>query len=78
MGQLDIPFRGHCDSGRLEPLSDIKNIDTSTGNFRAILRLHSRGNSEFAAHLKKSPFNATYLSLDIQNELITLLGDEIV
>ena len=28
MGQLGIPFRGHRDSGRLEPVSDIKDIYT--------------------------------------------------
>ena len=33
MGQFNIPFRGHRDSGCLEPISDIKDIDTSTGNF---------------------------------------------
>ena len=33
MGQLGIPFRGHRDSGRLEPVTDIKKIDTSAGNF---------------------------------------------
>ena len=35
------------------------------------------GNFELAAHLKKLPSNATYLSPDIQNELITLIGEEI-
>ena len=65
MGQLGIPFRGHRDIGRLEPVSNIKNIDTSTGNFRAILPLHSMGNSELAGHLKESPSNAKYLSPDI-------------
>ena len=39
MGQLGIPFRGHWDSGRLEPVSDIKDIDILTGKFRAILQL---------------------------------------
>ena len=66
MGQLGIHFRRHRDSGRLEQVSDIKDINTSTGNFRAILQLHCMGNSEFAAHLKESPSNATYLSPDIQ------------
>ena len=33
MGQLGIPFRGQWDSGRLKLVSDIKDIDTSTGNF---------------------------------------------
>ena len=36
------------------------------------------GNSELAAHLKESPSNATYLSTDIKNELITLIGEEIL
>ena len=36
------------------------------------------GNFELAAHLKESPSNATYLSPDLQNELITLIGEEIL
>ena len=48
MGQLGIPFRGYRDGGRLEPVCDIKDINTSTGNFRAILQLHSMGNSDLA------------------------------
>ena len=36
------------------------------------------GNSEIAAHLKEFPSNATYLSPDIQNELITLISEEIL
>ena len=48
MGQFSISFRGHRNSGRLEPVSDIKDIiDASTGNFRATLQLHSIGNSGF-------------------------------
>ena len=78
MGQLDIPFRGHRDSGCRVLVSDIKDIDTSTENFRAILQLHSKGNSGLAAHLKGSPSKATYLSPDIQNELIILIGKEIL
>ena len=34
-------------------------------------------NSKLAAHLKESP-NSTFLSPDIQNELITLIGEEIL
>ena len=78
MGQLGFSFRGHRNSGRLEPISDIKDIDTSTGKFLVILQLHSMGNSKLAAHLKQSPSNATYLSPDIQNELITLIDKEIL
>ena len=35
MGKLGIPFKGHRYSGHLEPISDIKDINTSTVNFRA-------------------------------------------
>ena len=76
VGQLDIPFIGHRYSGSLEPVNDIKDIDTSAGHFRAILLLHSMGNSKLVAHLKESSSNATHLSPDIQNELITLIGEE--
>ena len=78
MRQLGIPFIRHRDSGRLQPVSDIKDINTSTENFRAILQLHFMGNPELAAYLKESPSNATYLSPDIQNELITLIDEEIL
>ena len=71
-------IRGPRDSGGLEPVSDIKDIDTSTGNFQAVLQLHSIGNSKLATHLKESPSNATYLSPDIQYKLITLIGEEIL
>ena len=36
------------------------------------------GNSELASHLKESSSNITYLSPHIQNELITLIGEEIL
>ena len=35
-------------------------------------------NSKLIAHLKESPFSATYLSPDIQNELITLIGEKLL
>ena len=40
VGQLGILFRGHRNSGRLEPASDIKDINTSAGTFRAALQFH--------------------------------------
>ena len=68
MRQLGISFRGHWNSGRLETVSDTKDMKIFTGNFRTILLLHSKKNSVLAAHLKESPSNATYLSPDIQNK----------
>ena len=41
VGQLGIPFREHWMNGCLEPVSDIKDINTSIGNFQALLQLHS-------------------------------------
>ena len=78
MSQLGILFERHGNSGRLNLVSDIKGVNTLTGNFRTMLQLQSMGNSELAAHLTESPSNATYLSKDIQNEMITLIGDEII
>ena len=78
MAQLGNSLRRHQDSGRLEPVSDNKDIDTSAGNFRPIIQLHLMGNSELAAHLKESPSDATYLSQDIQNRLIALIGEKIL
>ena len=43
-----------------------------------ILQLHSMGNFELAAHLKESPYNSTYLSPDIETELIILIVEEIL
>ena len=78
MWQLDIPFRGHRESGCLEPVSAIKNINTPTGNLRAIIQFHSMKNFKLAAHLKESPSKVTCLSADIQNELITQVEKEIL
>ena len=46
--------------------------------FEPYYRFILRGNSELAGHCKESPSNATYSSPDIQNELITLIGEEIL
>ena len=78
MGYLGFPFRGHRDCGRLEPVCDIKDVATSTRNFRGLSQLYSMGILKLAAHLKEPPSNATYLNPDIQNELITLIGEEIL
>ena len=67
MEQLDIPFGGHRDSSCLKPVSDIKNINTSAVNFRAILQFHSIGIVKLAVHLKESPSDATCFSPDNLN-----------
>ena len=36
------------------------------------------GKSELVAHLKEFPSSATYFNPDIQNDLITLIGEEIL
>ena len=62
----------------LEPVSDIKDTNTSIGNFRAILQLHSMRKTELVAHLNEFPSNVTYVSSDIQNEWITLICEKIL
>ena len=78
IGQLGTRFGGHRDSGRFKSVSDIKDVNRSTKTFRAISQLHFMQYIELAAHLTESPFNATYLSPDIQNKLITLIGEKIL
>ena len=65
MEQLGIPFRGHGDTGHLEPVSDIKDVDTSAESFLVILQLYSIGNPKFSANHKESLSDATYLGPNI-------------
>ena len=50
------------------------------GNFRALLRFRVRGggDKELANHLKNAPRNTSYLSADIQNEIIDICFDIIL
>lgn len=65
-GHQGIALRGHRDSGPI----DLQH-NQNDGNFRALLRFRVEGgDKDLADHLKNAPRNASYLSADIQNEII--------
>ena len=60
-------------------MESLKAVKSSKGTFRALLlfRVES-GDAELSEHLKTASKKATYLSKEIQNELIKLCGQEIL
>ncbi|CAN7996190.1 unnamed protein product, partial [Ixodes hexagonus] len=66
-GRQGIALRGHCDAGPLTLEHPLEN----DGNFRALVRLKIRsGDDLLRDHLETAPGNATYLSPQIQNEIL--------
>ena len=75
-GHQNIPLRGHRDN-----LTDIERDPEDSsghGNFWALLRFKiGSGDHVLAKHLDKAAKNATYMSADIQNQLLSIIGDHI-
>lgn len=73
-GRQNIPLRGHYDSG-----TDVeKHTSANHGNFWALLKFRvEAGDKVLEEHLTIAARNATYTSADIQNQIITILGDHI-
>lgn len=70
-GRQELPYRGHKDYGRLS-LNEPENND---GNFRAVLRFRARsGDDILKSHILSSSTEQMYTSPLIQNEIITLIG----
>ncbi|XP_054266894.1 52 kDa repressor of the inhibitor of the protein kinase-like [Macrosteles quadrilineatus] len=69
-GEQELPLRGDNDSGPLT-LEKPKNKD---GKFRALIRHRAAYDSTLQDHVIKCPKNVTYLSPDIQNEIIGICG----
>ncbi|EEC10980.1 hypothetical protein IscW_ISCW024453, partial [Ixodes scapularis] len=66
-GRQGIALRGHRDAGPLTLEDPLEN----DGNFRALVRLKIRsGDDLLRDHLETAPGNATYLSPQIQNEIL--------
>ena len=65
LGQRGIAFRGDWDRVTRE----------ENGNFNFFLNWRSTFDTNLKDHLEKSPQNARYLSPQIQNELISCIGD---
>ena len=72
----NIALRGYCDSGT--DMEGVQAASTSHGIFCALLNFHiSAGDTMLRDHLQSAARNATYTSPDIQNQLISMLGDHI-
>lgn len=70
-GRQGIALRGHKDDG---PLS-FNMPEVNDGNFRALLYLAiESGDSALNDHLKTANANATYVSKNIQNQMINAAG----
>ena len=73
-GRQNIFLRGHRDAG-----TDMERTCESHGNFLALLQFRiSSGDSILKEHLSTAPKNATYMSPDIQNQVIQVLGDHML
>lgn len=74
-GRLGIALRGHRDDGVIDPQSAIRGQE---GNFRALLAFRvDSGDEVLKTHLSTASKKATYISKEVQNELIQLCGAEI-
>ena len=75
-GRQNIALRGHRDSGT--DMEGVQAASTNHGNFCALLNFRiSAGDPILRDHLQSAARNATYTSTDIQNQLISILGDHI-
>jgi hypothetical protein len=70
----ELSFRGHEESGRLE----LNKPGSSEGLFRETLRLLAERGDEDVKLVLDAPLNATYLSPEIQNEMIECLATKIL
>ena len=61
----EIALRAHKESA----------VSIKLGNFRSILQLVAQHDPSLLQSLQKIPSNATYLSPEIQNELLQVMGD---
>ena len=65
-GRQELPFRGHRDDGPPQH---------NDGVVRAALRFRlDAGDADLAAHLSSASPNATYLSWEMQNDIINACG----
>ena len=75
-GRQNIPLRGHRDSA-LDVERDVAGIDNH-GNFLALLNFRiEAGDTVLQEHLSTTARNATYTSNMIQNEIITVLAEQV-
>ena len=73
-GKQGIPLRGHRDDG-----IDWNNDEPhdNQGNFTELIRFRAETDSVLKTHLKNAPKNAIYTSKTIQEQLISIIGEQI-
>jgi len=73
-GRMNLPLRGHCDSGPIAvPVSE-EVINYRAGNLRCLLQKAAIKDDILRQHLSHGPRNASYLSPETQNCLISCIG----
>ncbi|XP_017461065.1 PREDICTED: 52 kDa repressor of the inhibitor of the protein kinase-like, partial [Rhagoletis zephyria] len=71
-GEQELPLRGDNDSGAFS----LERPEKKDGKFRALLRFRiNSGDKELKKHITNSAKNATYLSPQMQNEIIQTASD---
>lgn len=71
-GRQNLALRGNTEVGRVLDNDD----ETNDGNFRALLRERAdAGDEVLREHLTSCPANATYVSPNSQNQLISECGN---
>ena len=75
-GRYKISLRGHRDNA-IDVARDTEHV-LSHGNFWALVSFRvDAGDTVLAKYLESARRNATYTSSDVQNQLITIIGDRI-
>lgn len=74
-GRQGLALRGHRDSG---PISISQEPEHNDGNFRTLLRFKANAGDEVLKHhFETMRLNSTYISPEIQNEIINIIGSYI-
>ena len=72
--RLNLSLRGHRDSGPIDTDVSSELIDFTQGNLRCFLQKAAIKDATLRGHLKNGPKNASYLSPDTHNTLISCIA----
>ena len=73
-GRMNLPLQGHCDSSPIAVPDSEKVINYRVGNLRYFLQKAALKDDILRQHLSLGPRNASYLSPETQNCLISCIG----
>lgn len=73
-GRMNLPLRGHCNSGPIAVPDSEEVINYRDGNLRCLLQKAALKNDLLRQQLSHGPRNASYLSPETQNCLISCIG----